>query len=117
MCADLDDGAAEWGGRPVARQMASVGPRQRVVLAGTIRGVRARQGHELGETVARSLLKPSAGQWFEADLNDGTGQVTLRWTGRLAIPGIEPGVTLRVRGTVLTDGERLVILNPLYEFC
>jgi hypothetical protein len=116
VCSEFDDGATEWGGRPVARQMASLGPRQRVVLTGTVRGVRARKGSEPLDPTTRSILAAAAGTWFEADLDDGTGQVTLRWTGRLGIPGIEPGAGLRIRGTVLREGERLVILNPLYEF-
>ena len=116
MCSELDDGVAEWGRRPVARQVALAGPRQRVVLAGTIRGVRARKGPEPTQTVSLPVLGFTVGLWFEADLDDGTGQVTLRWTGRLGIPGIVPGASLRIRGTVLSEGERLVILNPLYEF-
>jgi RecJ-like exonuclease len=52
---------------------------------------------------------------LEADLFDGSDVVTLVWLGRRAIPGIEPGRELNVRGRVaLRDGHK-VIYNPYYE--
>lgn len=52
----------------------------------------------------------------EAELFDGSGHVTLRWIGRTAIAGVEPGRRLRAQGTVSHDehGDR-VIYNPTYE--
>lgn len=52
----------------------------------------------------------------EAELFDGSGEVRLRWIGRSAISGIEPGRRLRASGTVshCEDGH-LVIYNPTYE--
>jgi hypothetical protein len=52
---------------------------------------------------------------MEADLDDGTGSLILRWTGRLNVPGIVPGAVVGVRGTALSDHGRLVVLNPWYE--
>jgi hypothetical protein len=52
---------------------------------------------------------------LEADLNDGSGGITLRWTDRSSIPGILPSAFVRVRGTVLAEHSQFVLLNPLYE--
>lgn len=56
--------------------------------------------------------------WIRLDaiLRDSTGQIVLRWLGREAIPGIEVGVSLRVTGTALAEGDHLVVLNPIYSF-
>ncbi len=52
---------------------------------------------------------------MEADLWDGTGNVTLVWLGRRDIPGIRPGRRIVVRGRVARiKGER-TIYNPTYE--
>jgi len=52
---------------------------------------------------------------MEADLWDGTGNVTLVWLGRRDIPGIRPGRRIVVRGRVARiKGER-TIYNPVYE--
>lgn len=93
-------GAAEWGGRPVARTAAAVGPRQRAVLDGVVRSA-AERGH--GLAVA-----------YEAVIDDGTGELTLRWIGRRIIPGMVPGAKVHVEGTVQGNGASL--LNPLYQF-
>ncbi|MGD7731448.1 OB-fold nucleic acid binding domain-containing protein [Propionibacteriaceae bacterium G57] len=52
--------------------------------------------------------------WLEADLQDGTGQVTLVWMGRRSIPGIDAGRMIRVSGRLVKQG-RQVIYNPNYE--
>jgi RecJ-like exonuclease len=52
---------------------------------------------------------------LEADLFDGSDVVTLVWLGRRAIPGIEPGRALTVRGRVALREGRKVIYNPYYE--
>jgi hypothetical protein len=52
---------------------------------------------------------------MEAELWDGTGQVTLIWLGRRDIPGIEAGRRIVVRGRLASlKGER-AIYNPSYE--
>jgi len=52
----------------------------------------------------------------EAELDDGTGTVLLRWSGRDEVPGVVAGAGLMVEGTVLGDHGRPVLLNPLYRF-
>ena len=52
---------------------------------------------------------------MEADLWDGTGNITLIWLGRRDIPGVKPGRHMVVRGRVARiKGER-TIYNPIYE--
>ena len=52
---------------------------------------------------------------MEADLWDGTGNITLIWLGRRDIPGVQPGRHIVVRGRVARiKGER-TIYNPIYE--
>ncbi len=95
-------GPVEWGGRPVARTVAAAGPRQRAVLDGVVRSATGR-GH--GLKVA-----------YEAVIDDGTGELTLRWIGRRIIPGMVPGARVHVEGTVLAEGNGAALLNPLYQF-
>lgn len=95
----LPDGESTWGGRPVAWVVADLVPRSRAVLSGRVEAVRVRVGPR-----------------FEAELDDGTGVVVLRWLGRDAIPGIVAGAQIVVEGTVFADRGRPVLLNPLYRF-
>lgn len=110
----FDDGAITWGGRPIARQVVSVGPRQRVILEGSITSVRSRRSPDVVDAPG-ALLRPSGGTWYEADLDDGSGRIALRWTGRLHVAGVAPGALVRVRGTALSERGRFVVLNPVYE--
>lgn len=75
--------------------------REYVSLAGEIRTVTLRPG-------------PGAAS-LEADLDDGTGMVTLIWIGRRRIHGIEPGRSLRVSGRIAVRPERVIMYNPRYE--
>jgi amino acid transporter len=52
---------------------------------------------------------------MEADLWDGTGNVTLVWLGRRDIPGIRPGRRIVVRGRVARIRGERTIYNPVYE--
>lgn len=51
----------------------------------------------------------------EADLDDGTGVVTLVWLGRRRIAGIETGRSLTATGRVGVHEGRRVLFNPRYE--
>ena len=97
------DDRASWGGRPVARCVGSLGPRQRVVTEGKIvsAGARAWRG----------------GPAWACELDDGTGRITLVFGGIRAVPGMVPGARCRVRGTALPDPESgtLALWNPCYE--
>jgi amino acid transporter len=52
---------------------------------------------------------------MEADLWDGTGNITLVWLGRRNIPGVEPGRRIVVRGRVAQIKGDRTIYNPIYE--
>lgn len=72
-----------------------------VAVAGTLRAV---------------VLRPLAGvPTLEAELDDGTGSVTLVWLGRRRIRGIDPGRTLVARGRMTMRDGRTTVFNPDYE--
>ncbi|MGV8845508.1 OB-fold nucleic acid binding domain-containing protein [Tessaracoccus sp.] len=72
--------------------------RQKVTLRGTVTSVTA-----------------SNSSWLEADLNDGTGTVSLIWMGRRRIECILPGRHLLVTGRLTEEEGRRVIFNPEFE--
>jgi hypothetical protein len=63
-------------------------------------------------------VMPRVKPWVRLDveLNDGTGSVILRFTGRDRIPGLTVGRALTVEGTPADAQGELVILNPVYSF-
>ena len=107
----LPEGATQWGGRPVARTVAEAAPRCRVILTGTVRSVAIRRGRTFGGPLLVS--KPSP--YVDAELDDGTGNITLRWLGRVWVHGVSCGTPLEVEGTALTDHHHLVVVNPFYS--
>lgn len=75
--------------------------RERVRLRGTLRTV---------------TLRPRGGvPALEADLDDGSGTITVVWLGRRRIAGIVPGRSLRVEGRIGAHDGRRMIYNPRYE--
>ncbi|WP_336924105.1 OB-fold nucleic acid binding domain-containing protein [Aquipuribacter sp. SD81] len=93
---------AETTGRLGGTPVVDLPGRCRATLCGTLRSVRV-------EPAPTSCH-------LEAELFDGSGTVRLRWIGRSAIAGVEPGRQVKVTGTVSRcgDGSR-VIYNPSYE--
>lgn len=75
--------------------------RERVRLSGTLRTV---------------TLRPRGGvPALEAELDDGSGVITVIWLGRRRISGIGPGRGVTVEGRIgVQDGDR-VMYNPRYE--
>lgn len=75
--------------------------RERVSLRGTLRTV---------------TLRPRGGvPALEAELDDGSGVITLVWLGRRRIAGISPGISIKVEGRIGTFEGSRVIYNPRYE--
>lgn len=68
----------------------------------------------LGELRSVELCRRDAAT-LEAELSNGTGDVTLVWLGRRRIPGIEPGSILKVSGRLGAREGRKVLYNPYYE--
>ena len=61
-------------------------------------------------------LRPhGASLTMEADLWDGTGNVTLIWLGRREIAGIQPGRRIVVHGRLTSIRGERAIYNPTYE--
>jgi hypothetical protein len=108
----LDNGAEEWHGRPVVHKIGDVVPRHRAVLTGVVRRARVRRVAAPGPRARRS----AGGVEFDAVLDDGTGEILLRWVGREAVAGVVAGAGLHVEGTVGEWAGIPVILNPLYSF-
>lgn len=52
---------------------------------------------------------------LEAELDDGSGMVTLIWLGQRRIAGITPGRAIKVSGRLSCDEGRRVLYNPRYE--
>jgi len=88
-------------GRSGATPIAEAPDRVRVTLRGALRTV---------------TLRPRAGvPALEAELNDGSGVITVVWLGRRRIAGIEPGRSIEVEGRIgAHDGAR-VMYNPRYQ--
>ena len=67
-------------------------------------------------TLRTVTLRPRGGvPALEAELDDGSGVLTIVWLGRRRIAGIGPGRSLQVQGRIgVHDGTR-IIYNPRYE--
>ena len=75
-----------------------------------------RQRATLRGRIAVLTLRPRSGTpWLEAELNDGSGSITLIWMGRREIPGLVAGRELRVTGRVSWVDGRRRMYNPYYE--
>ena len=88
-------------GKSGATPIADAPDRERVKLRGALRTV---------------TLRPRAGvPVLEAELNDGTGVITVVWLGRRRIAGIEPGRAIEVEGRIGAHEGARVMYNPRYE--
>jgi hypothetical protein len=75
-----------------------------------------RQIADVAGTLRTVTLRPRGPSLtMEADLYDGSGNITLVWLGRRDIPGIRPGRKIEVRGRVTRIKGELTIYNPDYE--
>lgn len=68
-----------------------------------------------------SILTAKTGTWrglpsYMYQLDDGSGQLTLVFTGVKAVPGMVEGVRCTVEGTALDDTDGAVLWNPFYRF-
>jgi hypothetical protein len=85
----------------------------------TIAELRPREEHTVvGEISSlRIVPRPDGVPWLEATVSDGTGHLTVMWTGRRRIAGVTAGKRLLVtgRGSPKGPGGRLLIYNPRYQ--
>ena len=95
------------------------GEREQEAVGAGATPIRDLQPHTMGTvqgTVSMLTLNPRSGSaWLEAELHDGTGTLKLIWMGRRVIPGIIPGVKLRVEGRITLHEGNPAIFNPAYE--
>jgi cytochrome c-type biogenesis protein CcmE len=96
---EIEDWAS---GVPGSVRIDSCPTRRRVKIAGVVK---------------RMTVTPVQGsESLEAVISDGTGEVSVVWMGRRAIPGLTLGTRIVVEGVVAGDrgGRRMV--NPTFEF-
>lgn len=75
--------------------------REQVVVSGVLRTV---------------TLRPRGGvPALEAELDDGSGVITVVWLGRRRITGVDPGRSVTVAGCIGRQGDVPIMFNPRYE--
>jgi hypothetical protein len=90
-----------WGGLPVVRKIGEAGPRCRIAVSGDI---------------LRTSTECRRGtQCYRCELDDGTGVVSLVFSGRARVPGLDIGARCYVEGTSRIEDGRLVLWNPIYR--
>jgi len=88
-------------------------------VPGTVRISEATPRHKvkLAGVVKRITVRPVEGyESLEALLTDGTGEVSVVWMGRRAIPGLTLGTKVVVEGVVGQQRAGLKMVNPTFEF-
>ncbi|MFM8944272.1 MAG: OB-fold nucleic acid binding domain-containing protein [Actinomycetota bacterium] len=71
----------------------------------------------LAGVVRRMTVRPAEGApTLEALITDGTGEVTIVWTGRAWIPGLTLGTHLVVEGLLADQRSERRVVNPRFEF-
>ena len=81
-----------------------------------IRDVVSRERVTVGGVIRSVTLRPRGGvPALEADLDDGTGVITLVWLGRRRISGVEPGRSATVTGCIGLQAGSRIMYNPRYE--
>jgi hypothetical protein len=75
-----------------------------------------RQHVRVEGTLHTVTLRPRGGvPALEAELDDGTGVITLVWLGRRRIAGVGPGRRIAVEGRIGRQDDHRVLYNPRYE--
>jgi hypothetical protein len=90
-----------WGGLPVVGKIVEAGPRCRIAVS--------------GEIVATSTECRRGTRYFRSEIDDGTGVVSLHFSGRTRIPGMEVGARCYVEGTSRLEDGHLLLWNPIYR--
>lgn len=71
----------------------------------------------LAGVVKRITVHPEHGlEALEALLTDGTGEMSVMWMGRRAIPGLTLGTKLVVEGVIGEQRQGRRMVNPSFEF-
>ncbi|MGH9023998.1 MAG: hypothetical protein ACRDV9_13020, partial [Acidimicrobiia bacterium] len=67
-----------------------------------------------GEVTGTRVVPRASSQWLELTVDDGSGFFIAVYTGRRSIPGMHPGRVAEFDGVLREDGDRKVMLNPVY---
>jgi amino acid transporter len=111
-----DDEVARGGVREVAHLEADVKLAERSGGAEPIGDLLERQHAEIAGRVRSLAISAESGvNELRCVITDNSGSITLVFQGRTAVPGIERGTRLVLRGTVTMLRREPVILNPQYE--
>ena len=86
---------------PEVEKITACSPGTRVTVEGVLRSV--------------SFVPRTQTPVLEAELDDGTGVVTVAWLGRRFIGGIEAGRKIVVCGRLTCNTDKPTIYNPRYE--
>ena len=87
---------------PGTTPIANVAPRAEACIAGVVETIR---------------LRPMEGvPAIEATVSDGSGAVRAVWLGRRALPGLNLGARVILRGRFGGSSGELQLMNPTYEF-
>lgn len=82
----------------------------------TIADAPDRQVVRLRGTLRTVTLRPRGGvPALEADLDDGSGVLTIVWLGRRRIAGINPGRSIQIEGRIGKHEGARIMYNPRYE--
>jgi amino acid transporter len=80
-----------------------------------IADVRRRQRGTVEGRITTLRVQPARGSdSLECVIEDGTGTMSVVFTGRRQIGGVESGARIRVRGTASIYRNRLAVFNPVY---
>lgn len=93
--------AASWGGRRVARRIADVDSRMRVVVTGTI--------------IAMRTLNVGGSDSLSCEIDDTTGTMRVLFVGRDRVPGMHVGTRCTLEGTARGEKGDFSVWNPLYR--
>ncbi|SED05263.1 hypothetical protein SAMN04489844_3567 [Nocardioides exalbidus] len=70
----------------------------------------------VGGVLRTVTLRPRGGvPALEAELDDGSGVITVVWLGRRRITGVDPGRNVTVSGCIGRQGDVPLMFNPRYE--
>ena len=93
--------STSWGGKPIARCIADISGRCRVIISGTI--------------VNESQVMIGSSQSVVFVLDDSTGEIDLLFVGQKSVSGMVLGAKCKLEGTAREDSGKIVVWNPIYE--
>ena len=68
-----------------------------------------------GEVTSMRVVPRAGSPSLEVSVNDGTGLAVAIFTGRRAIPGVNPSRGIVLHGVARQERNRIVLLNPEYQ--